>query len=164
MHQGLLTEKEIDVTLKRLFTARFRLGFFDPPEMVPYAQTPASEIDSAAHRALALRAANESIVLLKNDGTLPFQSNVRKVAVFGPLGAIGSCAAWQLQRNCLSRGHCPGRHHETIRARQSIFHSGHEFFARAGNYSHKLRFLPKMGSRGSRRNILPARKQRARPR
>ena len=38
--QGLLTEKEIDVSLRRLFTARFRLGMFDPPEMVQYAQTP----------------------------------------------------------------------------------------------------------------------------
>ena len=36
--QGLLSEKDVDVTLKRLFTARFRLGMFDPPEMVKYAQ------------------------------------------------------------------------------------------------------------------------------
>ena len=64
--QGLLSEKDIDVSLKRLFTARFRLGMFDPPEKVPYAQTPDSEIDSAAHRELALKMARESIVLLKN--------------------------------------------------------------------------------------------------
>jgi beta-glucosidase len=81
---GLLSEKEIDVALKRLFTARFRLGLFDPSEMVPYAQTPDSEIDSEAHRALALKAARESIVLLKNNGVLPL-SPVRKIAVFGPL-------------------------------------------------------------------------------
>ena len=83
--QGLLTEKEIDRSLKRLFTARFRLGMFDPPEMVKYAQTPDSEIDSEAHRALALKAAQESLVLLKNDGTLPLASGVKKIAVFGPL-------------------------------------------------------------------------------
>jgi beta-glucosidase len=87
--QGLLSEKDIDVTLKRLFTARFRLGMFDPPEMVPYAQTPESEIDSAAHRQLALKMANESIVLLKNDGVLPLasgtSSSIRKIAVVGPL-------------------------------------------------------------------------------
>jgi beta-glucosidase len=83
--QGLLSEKDIDVALKRLFTARFRLGLFDPPEMVPYAQTPDSEIDSEAHRALALKAARESIVLLKNNGVLPFSPDVRKIAVFGPL-------------------------------------------------------------------------------
>src|SRR5580698_4880258 len=82
---GLLSEKDIDVALKRLFTARFKLGMFDPPEMVPYAQTPDSEIDSDAHRALALKAARESIVLLKNDGALPLGPNVRKIAVVGPL-------------------------------------------------------------------------------
>jgi beta-glucosidase len=83
--QGLLTEKEIDTSLRRLFTARFRLGMFDPPEMVKYAQTPDSEIDSAAHRALALKAAQESMVLLKNDGSLPLRSGIHKIAVFGPL-------------------------------------------------------------------------------
>jgi beta-glucosidase len=83
--QGLLTEKEIDRSLKRLFTARFRLGMFDPPEMVKYAQTPESEIDSDAHRALALKAARESMVLLKNDGALPLRSDIQKIAVFGPL-------------------------------------------------------------------------------
>ena len=83
--QGLLSEKEIDVTLKRLFMARFRLGLFDPPEMVAYARTPDSEIDSEAHRALALKAAQESIVLLKNNGVLPLSPDVRKIAVFGPL-------------------------------------------------------------------------------
>ena len=83
--QGLLSEKDIDVSLKRLFTARFRLGMFDPPEMVPYAQTPDSEIDSEAHRALALKAAQESIVLLKNDGTLPLSAEIKKITVVGPL-------------------------------------------------------------------------------
>jgi beta-glucosidase len=83
--QGLLTEKDIDISLKRSFTARFRLGMFDPPEMVPYALTPESEIDSAPHRALALKAARESIVLLKNNGVLPLSPDVKKIAVVGPL-------------------------------------------------------------------------------
>jgi len=83
--QGLLTEKDIDVALRRTFTARFKLGMFDPPEIVPYAQTPESEIDSQPHRALALKIARESIVLLKNDGTLPLGQHVGKIAVFGPL-------------------------------------------------------------------------------
>jgi len=83
--QGLLSEKDIDVALKRLFTARFRLGMFDPPEMVPYAQTPESEIDSEPHRALTLKAARESIVLLKNSGVLPLRSDVKKIVVVGPL-------------------------------------------------------------------------------
>jgi beta-glucosidase len=83
--QGLLSEKVIDIALKRLFTARFRLGLFDPPEMVPYSQTPDSEIDSDAHRALALKAAQESIVLLKNNGVLPLSNGVSRIAVFGPI-------------------------------------------------------------------------------
>ena len=83
--QGLLSERDIDVALKRLFMARFRLGLFDPPEMVQYAQTADSEIDSEAHRALALKTARESIVLLKNDGVLPLSPDVRKIVVVGPL-------------------------------------------------------------------------------
>jgi beta-glucosidase len=82
--QGLLTEADIDVTLRRLFTARMRLGMFDPPEMVKYAQTPDSEIDSAAHRELALKTARESMVLLKNNGVLPLASG-KKILVVGPL-------------------------------------------------------------------------------
>jgi beta-glucosidase len=85
VQQGLLSEKDIDVALRRLLTARFRLGMFDPPQMVPYANTPESEIDSAPHRELALKTARESIVLLKNDGTLPLSSQLRKIAVLGPL-------------------------------------------------------------------------------
>jgi len=83
--QGLLAEADLDVSLKRLFTARMRLGMFDPPENVPYAQTPDSEIDSAAHRELALKTARESMVLLKNDGVLPFAASVKKILVVGPL-------------------------------------------------------------------------------
>ena len=83
--QGLITENDINTALKRLFTARFRLGMFDPPEMVKYAQTPDSEIDSPAHRELALKAARESIVLLKNDGVLPLRQNPKQILVVGPL-------------------------------------------------------------------------------
>jgi beta-glucosidase len=83
--RGFLSEKDIDVALKRLFTARFRLGMFDPLETVPYAQTPESEIDSVPHRALALKAARESIVLLKNGGVLPLRADVKKIVVVGPL-------------------------------------------------------------------------------
>ena len=83
--QGLLTEADIDRSLKRLFTARMRLGMFDPPETVPYANTPDSEIDSAEHRELALKTARESMVLLKNDGVLPLSTNTKKILVVGPL-------------------------------------------------------------------------------
>ena len=83
--RGLLSEKEIDRALRRLLRARFRLGMFDPPEMVPYAQIPITENDTSAHRELALEAARESMVLLKNNGVLPLRRSVRRVAVVGPL-------------------------------------------------------------------------------
>jgi beta-glucosidase len=83
--QGLLQESELDTSVKRLFRARFRLGMFDPPEMVKYAQIPFSENDSEEHRRLSLKLARESMVLLKNDGTLPVKPTVRKIAVIGPL-------------------------------------------------------------------------------
>jgi beta-glucosidase len=83
--QGLLTEADLDNSLRRLFTARMRLGMFDPDSMVAYARTPESEIDSAAHRELALKIARESMVLLKNDGALPFSASVKKILVVGPL-------------------------------------------------------------------------------
>src|SRR5713226_4736155 len=83
--EGLISEAEIDVSLKRLMTARFRLGMFDPPEMVAFARIPFSENDTPAHRALSLKAARESIVLLKNENnTLPLKKDVKTIAVIGP--------------------------------------------------------------------------------
>jgi beta-glucosidase len=85
VHDGLIKQGEIDTAVKRLFTARLRLGMFDPPEMVPFNRIPMSEVDSAQHRALALRAARESMVLLKNpDGALPLKPHVKTIAVIGP--------------------------------------------------------------------------------
>ena len=81
----LVSESEIDTAVKRLFTARFRLGMFDPPQDVPYARIPMSEVDSEAHRQLARQVARESIVLLKNaDGILPLQAEGKTIAVIGP--------------------------------------------------------------------------------
>ena len=80
-----IAESEIDRALERLFVARIRLGMFDPPERVPYANIPYSENDSPAHRELALQAARESIVLLKNEKQiLPLGKDVRSIAVIGP--------------------------------------------------------------------------------
>jgi beta-glucosidase len=83
--QGFLTEAEIDVALKRLFTARMKLGMFDPPDMVPYSKIDEKLLDGPEHRALARKLANESMVLLKNDGTLPLKTTGTKIAVLGPL-------------------------------------------------------------------------------
>ncbi len=86
--QGLIKESEIDTSLERLFLARIKLGLFDPTSDVPYAQIPFSEVNSPAHATVARHAAEESMVLLKNDGILPLQRGKYKtVAVIGPNAA-----------------------------------------------------------------------------
>ena len=84
VRQGLITEAEIDDALTRLFTARMRLGMFDPPEKVRWARIPASANQSPEHDALSRKAAQESMVLLKNDGVLPLSRKLRRIAVVGP--------------------------------------------------------------------------------
>ena len=83
--QGLITEDMIDKALMRLMMARFRLGMFDPDESVPYASIPYEVNDSEAHHVLNQEIAAESLVLLKNDGTLPADRDKTKtIAVIGP--------------------------------------------------------------------------------
>jgi beta-glucosidase len=82
---GLIGQTDIDRSLRRLLEIRFRLGMFDPPSMVKYAQIPYSENDSPAHHQLALDTARKSIVLLKNEGrTLPLSKTLTTIAVIGP--------------------------------------------------------------------------------
>ncbi len=85
VQQGYLPESTLDTALVRLFTARIKLGLFDPPAMVPYSGIDEKELDSPEHRAHARKLANESMVLLKNDGLLPLKSGIHKIAVVGPL-------------------------------------------------------------------------------
>jgi beta-glucosidase len=85
VQQGYLPESTLDTALVRLFTARMKLGLFDPPDMVPYTKIDEKELDSAEHRAQARKLANEAMVLLKNDGTLPLKPGIKKIAVVGPL-------------------------------------------------------------------------------
>jgi beta-glucosidase len=84
--QGFLTQQDVDKALRRVLTIRFRLGEFDPPDMVPYTKLGPEVIDSSAHRQLALRTAEESIVLLKNeDHLLPLDKDkIKTLAVIGP--------------------------------------------------------------------------------
>ncbi|MDR1455735.1 MAG: glycoside hydrolase family 3 C-terminal domain-containing protein [Tannerella sp.] len=83
--EGIITESQIDVSLKRLFAIRIRLGMFDPKESVPFSQIDESSLEKEAHTALALKMARQSVVLLKNDGTLPLKKDrLKKIAVLGP--------------------------------------------------------------------------------
>ena len=83
--RGLITEADIDRSLARTLTTRFKLGMFDPPGNVPFSSTPLSVVGCAAHRALAYEAAVKSIVLLKNrDSILPINADVRRITVVGP--------------------------------------------------------------------------------
>jgi beta-glucosidase len=82
---GLLPESEINLAVRRLLVARFKLGMFDPPSMVKYAQIPYSVNESAPHAALALETAHKAVVLLKNEShALPFSKSLKSVAVIGP--------------------------------------------------------------------------------
>jgi len=84
VRDNLLKESELDTAVGRMLEARFRLGMFDPPALVPYAKIAATDYDTPANDALALRMARESVVLLKNDGLLPLdRSKIRKIAVLG---------------------------------------------------------------------------------
>ncbi len=83
--RGIITENEIDVSVKRLFNARFKLGMFDSEKEVAYAQIPFSANTSKENNALALEAAQKSIILLKNDNeTLPLSKEIKTIAVIGP--------------------------------------------------------------------------------
>ena len=82
---GLIKESQLDISLTRLFTIRYRLGMFDPVSMVKYAQTSSSVLESAAHKAHALKMAQQSIVMLKNENnSLPLSKRIKKIAVLGP--------------------------------------------------------------------------------
>ncbi len=85
VRDGLLPESVVDQALRRLFSARFRLGMLDPASMVPYSRITPAENDTEAHRQLALTTARESIVLLKNKNNfLPLKQPPATIAVIGP--------------------------------------------------------------------------------
>ncbi|GAA3741648.1 glycoside hydrolase family 3 C-terminal domain-containing protein [Flavobacterium ginsengisoli] len=82
---GKITEEQINISVKRLFLIRFKLGMFDPVSMVKYAQTPSSVLECEEHSNHALKMARQSIVLLKNEkNTLPLSKKLKKIVVLGP--------------------------------------------------------------------------------
>jgi beta-glucosidase len=83
--KGLISEQEIDVAVSHDLAARFRVGLFDPPSMVPWSKMTLADNNTPAHRALALKVSQESIVLLKNNGLLPLnRASIKRIAVIGP--------------------------------------------------------------------------------
>ncbi|RUT67980.1 glycosyl hydrolase [Flavobacterium cupreum] len=83
--KGLLTQESIDNSVRRLLTIRFRLGMFDPDEIVPLGKIDISALESPAHKAHALKMAQESLVLLKNENNLlPLSKKIKKIALVGP--------------------------------------------------------------------------------
>jgi beta-glucosidase len=84
VHDGLIQESEIDASVKRLMTARIRMGILAPMTAQPMQSLNRSVVYSPTHASLDLRAADEAMVLLKNDGALPLSANVKTIAVVGP--------------------------------------------------------------------------------
>ncbi|WP_434026689.1 glycoside hydrolase family 3 C-terminal domain-containing protein [[Pseudomonas] boreopolis] len=84
VRKGLLDEAEVDKAVTQLFAARMRLGMFDPLRDVRWTRIPYSVNQSPRHDALARKVAQESIVLLKNDGVLPLSRTTQRIAVVGP--------------------------------------------------------------------------------
>jgi beta-glucosidase len=127
---GLVSEKEIDRAVDRLFTARFELGLFDDQAKVKYAQIPFSEHDSSAHRELALKTADKSIVLLKNDGILPLKRSVT-VAIVGPNAA--SLAAIEGNYNAV-----PSQPVLPLAGMEHVYGADHVHYAQGSPYVSEL--------------------------
>jgi beta-glucosidase len=88
LEKGFLEEKDLNLALERVLSARFRLGEFDPPEVVPYSAITKEKLDSKENRDLALEVAQKSIVLLKNKGMLPLKKGkIKSIAIIGPNAA-----------------------------------------------------------------------------
>ncbi|MDW7693014.1 glycoside hydrolase family 3 C-terminal domain-containing protein [Flammeovirgaceae bacterium SG7u.111] len=84
IEKGLITEAELDVSVRRLLRLRFMTGDFDDPSLNPYSKIPATVMECDAHKDLALKAAEQAIVLLKNDDALPLKKDIESLAVIGP--------------------------------------------------------------------------------
>jgi beta-glucosidase len=83
--RGLITEADVDRSLERTLTTRFKLGMFDPADDVPFASISTDVVACEEHRQLAYRVATESVVLLKNkNNLLPIKPSTNKIFVTGP--------------------------------------------------------------------------------
>lgn len=87
IEQGLVSEADLDKSLKRLYRTRFELGMFDDPSNNPYRAIGTEVINDKAKQELALEVAHKSIVLLKNDNALPLDPNSKFIYMAGPLAS-----------------------------------------------------------------------------
>ena len=87
VERGLVTEQEIDESIAYLLRTRFKLGLFDPYDMVPFTKISTDVINCPEHKALAREAAQKCVVLLKNNGVLPLSDDTEKIYVTGPNAA-----------------------------------------------------------------------------
>ena len=87
VREGKLTEERLNDALTRVLRVRMRLGEFDPFDAVPYSKISPDVVGNAAHRAVALKTSQQSIVLLQNHGGfLPLdKTKLKRIAVLGPL-------------------------------------------------------------------------------
>ncbi|PPQ77265.1 hypothetical protein CVT25_010847 [Psilocybe cyanescens] len=83
-NQSLITRDDLEKALTRQYSSLVRLGYFDSPKVQPFRQLDFSDVNTPNAQALALQAAVEGIVMLKNDGTLPFKKSIKKIAFIGP--------------------------------------------------------------------------------
>ena len=84
LEQNLITVEDLDHALRSVLQGRFELGTLDPDEMSPWKDLGPEVISCEKHHELAVQSAREGMVLLKNDGILPFAKNVKRLAVVGP--------------------------------------------------------------------------------
>ena len=84
MKKNLIKESDLDGHLRKTLMGRFELGMFDPADMLPWAKLGSEVISSEKNNDMAVQAARESMVLLKNNGILPLSKSVKTIAVLGP--------------------------------------------------------------------------------
>lgn len=84
VEKGLILESEVDVVVNRLMLARMKLGMFDPDEMLPWSDLSLEDVAGEAHKKVSAEMARKSMVLLKNEGSLPLKKDIARVAVIGP--------------------------------------------------------------------------------
>ena len=107
---GLLDESLIDAAVARILALKFRLGLFEDPRL-PDQERINAVIGSEEHQQLNLEVARESVALLKNNGSLPFNvAGAKRIAVVGPLAddaqtQLGDWAGSSGQINWMPDGH-----------------------------------------------------------